>query len=218
MLAKKWIENFALTLTSTRQQPLSSTIFFKAIVCFALVRLILIWNLGNAMLHYHTISLPHSILGKIALAPAYLANSHPSAFQSIAGALLLIILIVGPNYIMNVLFCWLVLNLVIVYLPFGNGSDLILLMLSVWCIPLQKKMYSNQPLEKRFKSRFSTLVDCFVNGKSSSFTCHRGLIRYLQHRGEQGRRFSSFATMKVCTTLRFPGSFKIHHGILFLRG
>jgi hypothetical protein len=136
MVAKKWIDNFAHRLTAARQQPLSSTLFFKALVCFALVRLILVWNLGTVMLQYHSISLPQSILGKIALAPAFLANSHPLSFQCIAGALLLAILIAGPNYFVNLLFCWLVLNLVVVYLPFGNGADLILLMLSVWCIPL----------------------------------------------------------------------------------
>ncbi len=135
MLVKNWIEEFGASLTGSRKQPFVSKIFFKAIVCYALVKLILIWNVSEVMLQHHNISLPRSPLGKIVLSPAFLANSHPYLFQSVAGALLLAIVITGPNYIANVTFCWLILNLTVVNLPLGNGSDLILLMLSVWCIP-----------------------------------------------------------------------------------
>ncbi|MEJ7645508.1 MAG: HTTM domain-containing protein [Chryseolinea sp.] len=141
MPVKHWIEKFEASLTSTRRQPLASKIFFKSIVCYALVKVILIWNVSNVMLQYHNISLPRSLVGKIALAPAFLTNIHPNLFQSVVGALLLVILIVGPNYIANVAFCWLALNLAVVYHPLGNGADLILLMLSVWCIPLDSKDY-----------------------------------------------------------------------------
>ncbi len=118
------------------RQPASTRIFFKALVVYALVKLILMWPACRMVLQHHTLPLPRSIPGKLFLAPAFLANLYPDVFFSVGAALIVLLIVVKPHIILNLLFFWLTFNLYVVGFPVTDGSDVVLFMLSFWAIPL----------------------------------------------------------------------------------
>jgi len=85
---------------------------------------------------HHNILLPKSLPGKVLLAPSFLANQHIDIFFGIAICFLLVTFFIRSNYIVNMLFFWLTFNLYVINLSVSNGSDVVLFMLSLWCIPL----------------------------------------------------------------------------------
>lgn len=75
-------------------------------------------------------------MGKLVLALAFLANYNIDAFYIIAILFLILAFFIRVNYACTSLFFWLTVNLYVVVLPFANGSDLVLFMLAIWCIPM----------------------------------------------------------------------------------
>ena len=116
--------------------PLVVRIFFKALVLLTIVKILLLWSFSHAVLKYHDITLPRSLPGKFIMAPAFLANENVDVFFAVAIVLLVAALILRPSYFTTAFLFWLTFNLYVVYLPFANGSDLILFMLALWCIPM----------------------------------------------------------------------------------
>lgn len=114
----------------------ATRIFFKALVVFTIIKMLLIWPVTRTMLQHHSPSLLRSAVGKVVLAPAYFASNHPDIFFAAAICLLLSFLFIRAHYVINVLFFWITFNLYAIDLPISNGSDIVLFMLSFWCIPM----------------------------------------------------------------------------------
>lgn len=123
-------------LTDTFREPASTRIFFKTLVAYALIKLMLMWPVCRIVLQYHTLSLPRSLPGKIFMAPAFLANQYPDVFFFAGTCLLVVLLVVRPTIILNLLFFWVTFNLYAVGFPVTDGSDVVLILLSFWSIPL----------------------------------------------------------------------------------
>lgn len=135
---KSNIEKFSNHFTDDYQEPKATRIFFKALVVYTLIKMILIWPISRMVISHHTLSLPKSLPGKVLLAPSILANQHLDIFFGIGICFLLVILFIRSHYVINLLFFWLTFNLYVTNLSIANGSDLVLLMLSFWCIPMAR--------------------------------------------------------------------------------
>ena len=136
LLLKSNIEKFSDHFTDDYLEPKTTRIFFKALVVYTLIKMILIWPVSRMVISHHDLSLPKSYPGKVLLAPSFLANQHVDIFFIIAIIFLLLVFFMRPNYVTKLLFFWLTLNLYVINLPSGNGSDIVLFMLSMWCIPM----------------------------------------------------------------------------------
>jgi hypothetical protein len=109
--------------------------FFEGLVVITLIKILSLWHFASDVMDHHNIVLPTSWIGKIFLAPSFVADWNIHIFFGTATAFLLVALFYR-NYITTLLFFWLTLNLYIVYLPFSSGSDMVLFMLAFWCIPM----------------------------------------------------------------------------------
>lgn len=123
-------------LTDTFRERLAVRVFIKALLLFTLVRVGTTWFLAGDLLADQRMVIPGTVIGKVLLAPSLLAERNIDLFYGGLVAFLVVALILKPNYITNAVFFWLVLNLYRVNLPVANGSDIVLLVLAAWCIPL----------------------------------------------------------------------------------
>ena len=130
------IERESDRITGNFSEPRAVRIFFKALVIFTAIKIMLLIDVSRTLINYHTPSLLKSTMGRILLAPAYFAYEHPNIFFGVALCFLLVLLFIQSTYVTNILFFWLTLNLYAINLPIANGSDIVLFMLSLWCIPM----------------------------------------------------------------------------------
>jgi hypothetical protein len=122
-------------LTVDYNNPKAVRLIFRALVIFTLLKIAMVWPLSHKVMSHHSLSLPRSWPGKIILAPAFLANYSVDLFFIVVISFLVATFIVRINYAITAIFFWVTFNLYIVVLPFANGSDLVLFMLALWCIP-----------------------------------------------------------------------------------
>jgi hypothetical protein len=130
------IERTGDYFTQEFRQPRTTDIFFRALVIYTFVKILFIWKVSATILQYHTMSFPRSVLGKVLLVPAILANAYLNAFYIGAVSFLVLAFFLRQNYIVRFLFFYLTFNLYVINLPLANGSDIVLFMLSLWCIPM----------------------------------------------------------------------------------
>ena len=120
--------------TEEFRQPRSALIFFKGLVLYTFVKILFIWNVSATFLQYHRISKPGSLLGKILLLPSFLAEMNVHVFYFATLVFVIVAFFVKPYYVIRFLFFYLTFNLYVINLPIANGSDIVLFMLSFWCI------------------------------------------------------------------------------------
>jgi len=140
---KNRLDPFISFLTDKFRQPKATRLFFKALVAYTLLKVLLVWNVGSTVMPHHSISLPKSLPGKVFLSLAYVADHNVTIFFLIATLFLVFALWMKPSYVLNLIFFWLTFNLYVVILPISNGSDVVLFMLALWCIPMAKSPLSN---------------------------------------------------------------------------
>jgi hypothetical protein len=119
--------------------PVTARLFFRLLLVLTFFRIVITWSFSHNVMDHHAITLPASWLGRIVFAPSFLANQNVDIFFGFALVVIAGGFIFPLHYIARVLFFWLTFNLYIVYLPFANGSDIVLFMLAVWCIPIASK-------------------------------------------------------------------------------
>ena len=149
MLAlKNNIERLSNHFTDDFCEPFATRIFFRSLVLYTLLKVSLTWPLSRMIAVHHTISFPRSLAAKILVGPAYLYSQTPDIFYASVICLLVAIIILDPSYLTNTVFFWLALNLYIINLPITNGSDIVLFMLAIWCIPLSRRPVFKEPYPK----------------------------------------------------------------------
>jgi len=136
---KNRVQTAVQYLVQDFNQPATARLFFRALVLLSFVKIVMLWSFSHRVMNHHNITLPRSWVGKIVLAPSFLANDNVDIFFPIALVFLGVAFFLRPNYVTTVIFFWLTFNLYIVYLPFANGADLVLFMLALWCIPIAMK-------------------------------------------------------------------------------
>lgn len=158
---KSDIEKIASHFTDDYREPNATRIFFKAVVFYALIKLLLTWPLSRMIALHHMITFPRSIPGKILVGPAYLFSLNPDVFYVTAICVMILIIIIRPSFFTNIIFFWLTLNLYIINLPLANGSDIVLFILALWCIPLiSRTVFKSQQAEVLQKTAYNLAFFC----------------------------------------------------------
>lgn len=146
-------------LTFDFNNRVAARLFFLALVVFMILKIGMIWSLSHVVMDHHKLSLPRSWMGKMLLAPAFLADYNIDLFFIAVLVFLVFAFLVKSHVVVNAIFFWLTFNLYIVVLPFANGSDLVLFMLALWCIPLATHPVFRSPALNLFqKAAFNTGV------------------------------------------------------------
>lgn len=134
--AGAYIDSLTENLTTRFLNPKASALFVKGVFVFVLFRLIGLWLVSDMFLHDATASFPRSLIGKVVLWPTMFAHANPLLFFLVTLAVILAGLILRPNYLVNALLFWIVLSLYKIRYPATNGSDVVLITISLLMIPL----------------------------------------------------------------------------------
>jgi hypothetical protein len=136
----RFIERYTFSISEGYHNRRSSSIFFRAIATYTFVKVVLLWQVSSVAMQFQQIALPK----QWSVSKSFLLLSfgiHADPFIFFIGVLLLLVFIIwrGANYLTNILFCWICINLYVINFATGDGSDLILLMLSIYALPLADK-------------------------------------------------------------------------------
>lgn len=83
---------------------------------------------------YHSFEDDGTVWKGLLMSPSDLAVNHIDLFYGVSLLFLIVAFFIRWNYITAILFCWLIINLNRVNFLLNNGSDSVLLVLSVWMI------------------------------------------------------------------------------------
>ncbi|HTE29874.1 MAG TPA: HTTM domain-containing protein [Chryseolinea sp.] len=208
--AKQLIDGFSSYLTGGSREPVATRIFLKALVCYMVIRLILLWPVCRVMLHYHRMVLPGSLLWKIILAPSYLADQHPDAFFVVAIALAIVLLYTIPHHAANFLFCWLTVNVYYIHSQTGDGSDLMLLMLSVWCVPMVPVSLTDSGKPKIVQITLFNLGRLFCQFATIFIYLSSGVDKLASATWRSGYAFEYIRHLEGLYNPHFPALFQNH--------
>jgi hypothetical protein len=134
-LVKDRIERFRRFLSDEIHHPKASSIFFRALVVYTLGKVVFLWKVTSVIVDIHTLPFPRSFIGRVLLAPAGLAYEYLNPFYVMAIAFLIAAFFFERYYWVRLLFFYLAFNLYVINLPIANGSDMLLFMMGLWCIP-----------------------------------------------------------------------------------
>jgi hypothetical protein len=134
-------------------EPRSSMFFVKALMFVTLVRVVRLWFVSDILFAEGVGSMPRSVWGKVLLLPSELFSISPHLFFAGVILFLIIAMTLRPDYRINLVFFWVVLNLFKIKYPVTNGADFVLLVFSLICIPLALK-----PAPKNVISQTATVT------------------------------------------------------------
>ncbi|MBA4053597.1 MAG: hypothetical protein C0490_02695, partial [Marivirga sp.] len=150
----------------------------------------------------------HSIQGKILLGPAYLYEQSPDIFYVAAIGLLIVMIILKPSYFLNIIFFWLTLNLYVVNLPITNGSDIVLFMLALWCIPMARRPVFKKPQAEILQKTVYNLALLFCQLQVVFIYFISGLDKILSETWRSGEAFAYIRHLEVLYNPVLPAFFE----------
>jgi len=204
---RKYIERISAYFEDDFREPASVRIFFKALVIYTLVKMILIWPVCRVMMSHHTLSLPSSIPGRIFLAPAFLANRYPDIFFVLGICLVLAMLFVRTGMALRALFFCLTFNLYIVGFPVSDGADVVLFMLGLWSIPLAQPGQFKSPAIQLIRTVLFNLALFFAQLQIIFIYAVSGLDKLLNETWRSGKAFAYIEHLEFLYNPVFPGIF-----------
>lgn len=145
-------------LTEERSNSRSVGIFCKAITLFTFIKMILCWSISSLIMPYQ----PHEVLNtwllKIVFSPTIFATHHVHVFYSVSLVFLAVTFFVRWTYFTSIPFFWFCLNFWRISAPMGNGSDLVLMVLSFWMIMLTPSQIEKDSNDKIGSHLFFNLI------------------------------------------------------------
>ncbi|HEY8935977.1 MAG TPA: HTTM domain-containing protein [Cyclobacteriaceae bacterium] len=123
-------------LTSTFRGEAAVNVFCKAIQGFLLVKMLFSWSVSFMVLQYHPQRPNRYFIEDLFFWPSQLAYNHFIYFFWFCSAIILAAIIIKRNYLSAILVFWIALNLNRINFLANNGSDLVLIMLLFFTIPL----------------------------------------------------------------------------------
>jgi hypothetical protein len=139
-LFMRW-ENF---LTERRQDEKTIWLFNKALIIYVLFKLVIVWSVADIMIEGKFPTGPNTLIQKIFLVPAFVQPDFLNYAFGLMTAALVAMLWLKPSYLVNLIIFYLSLNLFYFRFPATNGSDFVLLSLSIYNIPLSLSSISNR--------------------------------------------------------------------------
>lgn len=126
----------AAQLVSQRHHENANVLFLRAVMLYVLVSVLHVWSMSSVLFHSEEIVMPQNILTRLFFLPATGAILNFHAFFLLTVVFLLVAIVLRPSYVINVLLFWLVANLVWLKMPVYNGSDFVIVMMTLYVIPI----------------------------------------------------------------------------------
>ena len=194
-------------MTDEFHQPKATRLFFKALVVYTLLKVLMVWNVGSTVIPHHNIHLPKSLPGKVFLSLAYLADHNVTIFFIVATLFLALALWMKPSYLLNLIFFWLTFNLYVVILPISNGSDVVLFMLSLWCIPMARSPLSNNDRMLTIQTVIYNLGLLFCQLQVVNIYLLSGLDKLMSESWRSGEAFAYVRNLELLYNPLLPDFF-----------
>lgn len=152
-MSNSQLQHLVSALAETRKEEFASQFFSKALMIFLLMKIVTMY-IAISPTDLASAKVSGSILGWVLFLPASLADNNLFAFTTLCFLTIMVLLWLRVNYIGNVLIFWLVVNVFRFKVPVVNGSDIVLLVLSIYNIGLAAR-----PLpHSQYAETFSTVI------------------------------------------------------------
>ncbi|MFZ6010116.1 MAG: HTTM domain-containing protein [Bacteroidota bacterium] len=125
--------------TGAFQHERAVQIFIKALIFYVLLKIIFLWPFTSKLVDYESVPVYANVIGKVVFAPMLIASYNVNLFYGIALAFVIALLFLPSGYAGSALLLWLVLNLYRLNHIVINGSDLVLLSLATWAVPMSAR-------------------------------------------------------------------------------
>lgn len=123
-------------LVSHRHNEKASVLFLRAVMLYVLASVLHVWSMSSVLFHSEDIVISENILTRLFFLPAIGATLNIHGFFLLTVVFVLVAIALRPSYVINVLLFWLVANLVWLKMPVYNGSDFVLVMMTLYAIPI----------------------------------------------------------------------------------
>jgi hypothetical protein len=130
-----FIDRCARFFTLERNEARSTLFFLRALQAFALMKCLTLWSVADVIMTGQG-TFPASVPGRFIFLPSLLVESHHHTGLALICIVLFGLFFVKPNYVTNFILFWIALNLYKLKYPVTNGSDYLLITLSIYSIPL----------------------------------------------------------------------------------
>ena len=147
------LQRLVTELSVTRKEEFASRIFSKALSLFVLLKVVTLYY-AHVTTDLASPVAPASIVGKVIFLLATLADKDLFLFTATCVAVVATFLAMRVNYFGNVILLWIVISLFRFKAPVLNGSDIILLVLSIYNVGLAARPLPASP----YADALSTII------------------------------------------------------------
>jgi hypothetical protein len=130
------LERLANTLTRPIDNRLATAVFYKAIVAYFFLKILLTRSVITDIATFHTFPNPKGGITSLLYLPISWAIDNVSVFLRLALVFLIWVLFVRPNYFMSFVVAATAICFYFITFPVANGSDQVMLSLLLFAIPL----------------------------------------------------------------------------------
>jgi hypothetical protein len=128
---------------SFKRDKNSVSIYTRALICFALIRVLTLWSVSDTMFKGFNGPSPASGLTSVILFPSRLVAQDASIAFTAFAVVLIMFLFLKPNLLTNAVLFWMAVNLFVIKYPVTNGSDYLLVVMTLLNIPLSPTTFPN---------------------------------------------------------------------------
>jgi hypothetical protein len=135
--------NLTNYFTGARREERSIIFFIRGLIVVCILKVLILWSVSSTLFAFYKPAAPPSILARLLFLPSLVAHHHIEWLFIVLFILLITLLFLEPSYLTNLLFFWIVLNVFKIKHPVTNGSDYVLLVMSLYVIPMSFRNFKN---------------------------------------------------------------------------
>lgn len=148
MTIQPFAGKISVALTADLYHAWVVRIFCKALYVFLSLKIIFSWPIWVLLVKYHPLHNPHSIFKSILFLPARWAQIHLDLFCWSSLLFVILSVFIRLNYFSSIIIFWIAVNVYKINFAVANGSDLVLIMLLVFAIPMSYYPTAHKPFWK----------------------------------------------------------------------
>jgi hypothetical protein len=130
------LERFANALTKPIGNRTATAVFYKSLVAYFFLKILLSLGVVTDIATYHMFSTPRSGVTALLYSPVSWAIDNITVFLRLSMVFLAWVLFVRPNYFMSVVVAAIAMCFYFISFPVANGSDQVMLSLLLFAIPI----------------------------------------------------------------------------------
>jgi hypothetical protein len=130
------LEQLANALTKPIGNRTATAVFYKSLVAYFFLKILLSLGVVTDIATYHTFSTPKSGVTALLYSPIGWAIDNVTVFLRLSLVFLAWVLFVRPNYLMSIVVAAIALCFYFISFPVANGSDQVMLSLLLFAVPI----------------------------------------------------------------------------------